>query len=302
MPNDARSCRNSPVRVTFPAPEVEGAVGKRAVEWRPVAGSGYGTNTSRWRVELDGGSAFVKVALDELAADWLRKEHNVYSSVRAGFIAELLGWHDDGVTLLAIEDLSGAHWPPPWPDDGVAAVLAALAQVHATPPPPGLAALESLRGELDGWPRVAADPEPFLSLGLCSREWLEASLPELSAASATCALAGEAFMHLDVRSDNLCFRDGQVILVDWNWATVGNPLLDVVGWLPSLRLEGGPDPWTIVSDSQGLASLIAGFFGSHAGLPAPATAPRVREIQKRQCAVALAWAARELELPAQTTP
>ena len=263
-----------------------------------MAGSGYGINTSRWRVELaDGSSVFVKVALDELAAGWLRQEHNVYSAVAGPFLPRLCGWHDDELTLLVIEDLSDAHWPPPWPDDSVAAVLDTLTQVHATAPPPGLQPLEELRESLDGWPRIAADPGPFLSLGLASAEWLEAGLPQLAAASAACELAGDAFLHLDVRSDNLCFRDGRVLLVDWNWAGVGNPLIDVVAWLPSLRLEGGPQPWEVVSDSEGLAALLAGFFMSLAGLPAPATAPRVREIQRSQGEVALAWAARELDLP-----
>jgi hypothetical protein len=42
---------------------------------------------------------------------------------------------------------------------------------------------------------------------------------------------------------------------------------------------------------------MAGFFLSLAGLPAPATAPKVRDIQRRQGVVALSWAARELSLP-----
>jgi hypothetical protein len=86
-------------------------------------------------------------------------------------------------------------------------------------------------------------------------------------------------------------------MVDWNVACVGNPLSDLVAWLPSLRLEGGPDPWQVVGDSQGLAPLIAGYFASRAGLPAPATAPRVRPFQRRQAEIALPWAARELGLP-----
>ena len=110
-------------------------------------------------------------------------------------------------------------------------------------------------------------------------------------------LEGEAFLHLDVRSDNLCLRQGRAVLVDWNLAHVGNPLLDIVAWLPSLKLEGGPDPWELVPDSQGFAALLAGFFASRAGLPPPPTAPRVREFQRRQAEVALPWAARELGLP-----
>jgi hypothetical protein len=284
--------------MTFPAPDVAQAVGAQPVRWEPASGSGYGINTSRWRVELaDGGSVFVKVALDDLAAGWLRQEHNVYASVAAPFIPQLRGWHDAEQTLLAMEDLSDAHWPPPWPQHGVPAVLAALDEVHAAAPPPGLGRLEELREPLDGWPRIAADPAPCLSLGLCSAEWLDGALLELAAASAACELAGDAFLHLDVRSDNLCLVDGRAVLVDWNWANVGNPLIDVVAWLPSLRLEGGPEPWEIVSDSRGLSALMAGFFLSLAGLPAPATAPKVRDIQRRQGEVALAWAARELGLP-----
>lgn len=287
------------LRQSFPAPEVGAATGATAAHWEPAAGSGYGTNTARWRVELDDGrSAFVKVALDDLAADWLRREHNVYSSVAGPFIPSLLGWHDDGATLIAIEDLSAAHWPPPWPEGGIDAVLGALEAVHATPPPSGLEALENMRDLLDGWPRIAADPEPFLSVALCSHEWLESALEDLSAASALCELGGDAFLHLDVRSDNLCLRAGEAVLVDWNWASVGNPLIDVVAWLPSLRLEGGPEPWELVPDSGGLATLLAGFFASLAGLTPPATAPKVRDIQRRQAEVALPWAARELGLPA----
>ena len=30
------------------------------------------------------------------------------------------------------------------------------------------------------------------------------------------------------------------MLVDWNWAGLGNPLVDLAFWLPSLFMEGGP--------------------------------------------------------------
>jgi hypothetical protein len=283
---------------TFPEAEVAQAVGRRPVRWERPAGDGYGTNNSRWVVELeDGESVFVKVALDDLAADWLRRERYVYRSVRGSFIPALHGWHDEQVTLLVIDDLSSADWPPPWTDERVDAVLAALRDVHSTPPPSGLGLLEDLREELDGWRRVAADPRPLLSTGLCTAAWLERALPQLLSASAACELTGSAFMHFDVSSNNICFRAGGAMLIDWNWATVGNPLLDVVGWLPSLRTEGGPEPWTIVADSGGLAPLVAGYFAANAGLPPPTTAPRVREFQRRQGEVALEWAARELELP-----
>src|SRR5207244_532049 len=172
----------------------------------------------------------------------------VYSSVEGPFMPALVGWHDEpGPTFLAIEDLSDADWPPPWSSRRIDAVLAALDDLHATRPPAFLPALEEQRDRLDGWPGVAADPEPLLGTGLCPPSWLEAALAELSAASAGCELAGGALLHLDVRSDNLCLRGEQAILVDWNFACVGNPLIDVVAWLPSLRLAGGPETWERVA-------------------------------------------------------
>jgi aminoglycoside phosphotransferase (APT) family kinase protein len=269
-----------------------------------VQGRGYGTNTAKWSVELaDGRRAFVKHALDEPAADWLRLEHHVYRRVHAPYMARLLGWHDsNGSTFLAIEDLSDAHWPPPWTDEQIDAFCAALDEVHQTAPPAGLPEVAELLDALNGWLQIADDPEPFLSLGLCSQEWLEPALPELLRAANAAPLAGNAFLHLDARSDNACFRGAQAILVDWNWASIGNPLLDFVAWLPSLRLDGGPEPWTIVADSDGLSSLFAGFFSANAPLPAPATAPTVRGFQRAQAAVALPWAARELGLPPPTLP
>jgi hypothetical protein len=287
------------LRKSFPATELAAAAGSAPVRQEPVRGGGYGTNTARWRVELeDGRRAFVKLALDEVAAGWLRDEHRVYSQVAAPFLAEFLGWHDGpGRTLLVIEDLADAHWPPPWSRGQVDHVLATLDVLHRMEPPRGLPRLEERRGRLDGWADVAADPAPLLSTGLCSSAWLEEALPALREAAGACELDGESFLHFDVRSDNLCFRGGRAILVDWNLACVGNPLIDVVAWLPSLHLEGGPAPWELVPETGGLSGLLAGFFASRAGLPAPTTAPTVRDFQRRQAAIALPWAARELELP-----
>jgi hypothetical protein len=286
------------LRKSFPGTDVAAAVGSAAVGAVAVAGGGYGTNTAKWRVELeDGRRAFVKLALDDVAAEWLRREHGIYTHVRGPFLPELVGWRDtDGRTLLVLEDLGHAHWPPPWPPGMVDAVLEALDAVHATEPPPGLRALEGERERLHGWAMVEDDPLPLLATGLCSAAWLDYALPVLSRASATAELDGTALVHLDVRSDNLCLDGDRVVLVDWNFASVGNPLLDVVAWASSLRLEGGPEPWDLVPDSRGLAALIAGFFASRAGLPVPETAPTVREFQRRQAEIALPWAARELGL------
>ena len=92
--------------------------------------AGY-TETGRWIVALPGGGrAFAKLAVDQLTADWLRAEWRVYGRVKAPFLPRVVSWHDrDGSTVLVLEDLSGAHWPPPWREGDVAALRAIVDSV-----------------------------------------------------------------------------------------------------------------------------------------------------------------------------
>ena len=271
------------------------------VAWKPVTRGGY-TPARRWIVTLeDGRTAFVKVATDELTASWIRDEHVTYSLLRgAPFMPGYVGWADDGEhPVLALEDLSGATWPPPWDRAMVDAVLASLQAVAATPPPEGTPfAADDAREIGGGWEEVVRDPSPFLSLGLCEPAWLGSHLTALRAAAADAPFAGEALLHLDVRSDNICLHDGRAVLVDWNLVTVGNPQLDVAFWLPSLEAEGGPAPEDVLPDADPrLVAAVAAFFCARAGRPPIPTAPRVREVQLVQARTALPWAARTLGLP-----
>ena len=118
----------------------------------------------------------------------------------------MLGFDDDGTRpVLALEDLSRAEWPPPWTDERVVDVLDALAAISATTPPTYLGRQGSFVGP--NWSDIAGDPEPFLALGLCSPSWLEASLPTLIDFTNNAPLAGDSLVHMDIRSDNLCFRN-----------------------------------------------------------------------------------------------
>lgn len=291
---------------TQPSPQVVERVtailGARPSTWEPIAG-GY-TAAGRWIVRgEDGRSAFVKAATNANTTEWLRAELRIYRQLRAPFLPLALGW-DDGQQsgeppLLVLEDLSRGFWPPPWTPARVDLVLAALAQIAAATPPPGLPAMEAMREELTGWVLVAANPAPLLALGMCAPAWLEAALPLLLRAEAAAVLAGDALAHLDVRSDNICFvADGaggeRAVLVDWNWACRGNPRLDVASWLPSLRAEGGPTPESLMPGEPELAALICGFFASRAGLPGPG---QLRALQRRQLTAALPWAVHALGLP-----
>jgi hypothetical protein len=273
-------------------------MGSPVVDWRTVGG-GY-TPAERWVVQLaDGRSAFVKVGVTELTAEWLRSEYRMYSDMRAPFMATLLGWADeDGGPMLILEDLSGCAWPPPWTDGRVESVLAALAQVASTPPPEWLARASEDRWIGEGWSAVAENPASLLATGIVSADWLERALPVLLMAGGPSVLEGAALCHFDVRSDNLCFRaDRSAVLVDWNLAEVSNPRLDIAFWLPSLLLEGGPSPASVLPDAGPEAAVVAGFFASRCGLPVIPDAPAVREFQRRQLKVALPWACGELGIP-----
>ena len=280
----------------------------RALGWRPTTfraaalDRGASETAARWIVadrigpNNGGRSAFVKIGATALTADWTRTEYRNYRSIRGSFLPEVLGFHDDGERpILALEDLSGFEWPPPWNDSRVAAVMEAFAAIRRTSPPDHLDRAGSDGGA--DWRSVADDPGPFVGLGLCSAAWLDVALPRLIEASANAPLAGDSLVHLDIRSDNLCFRDGRAIVIDWNHARLANPDLDVAFWLPSLHAEGGPSPESILPDAVGLAAWVAGYFCARAGgVPLP-EAPHVRPLQLLQSRTALPWAVRALRLP-----
>ena len=274
-------------------------VGKRPVYWRRTAG-GY-SQAHRWIVSFeDGSGCFMKGGASEFTANAIRAEFDkVYSHIDAEFLAGVIAYEDDAYSpLLLLEDLSQGHWPPPWSAKHVRQILDALSLVHATEPPSALQAFDREKWlDAASWRAVGRDPLPFLSLGLCTERWLSGALPVLMEAEENAPCDGNSLLHLDVRSDNLCFLGTRTVLVDWNWAATGNALLDVAFWLPSLSAEGGPPPEEIVPGQPELASLVCGYFVSQAGLPAISEAPGVRELQLAQLRSALPWAIRALGLP-----
>ncbi len=216
---------------------------------------------------------------------------------------KMLGLHDDPERpLLLLEDLSAAHWPPPWEPGEVERLLETLNRVASIRPlPRDLRSLEDDRPRLAGWAQIARDPDPFLALGLCSADWLAQALPILLRAQDAAVLAGDELVHNDVRSDNVCLLPDRVVLVDWNEPRRGNADFDTAFLAPSVRLEGGPLPEEIATDGP-LTALVSGYFGANAGLPLIPDAPGVRKIQLRQLRIALPWVARALGLPPPDLP
>lgn len=261
--------------------------------------SGGYSIAERYVVHLDNGtSAFVKIGVDEATSQWLRDEYRVYSSLKADYIPKLVAWEDGERPILVLEDLSVGHWPPPWSQEQVERVFKMLEKVGSTTVPSDFPPLTREGEALNGWEKIAADPEGFLSLGLVSKEWFTEALPALLKAEQEAQLEGDSLVHTDVRSDNICFLGDRTLLVDWNWARRGNPKLDIVAWLPSLYVEGGAEPWSFGIHEPELISAIAGFYASHAYLPPNFEgAERIRELQLKLLKPLLIWTAKELNLP-----
>ena len=274
---------------------IERLIDAKVESYRPVAG-GY-TPAIRLLCRTATTSFFVKVGATPLTSAFLQREIRMYNSIRGTFLPALVASEEHAsAPVLVLEDLSAHYWPPPWDERRVDLVLAQIHAMHNT-----RVALESYtqaHGVRDAnWPAVAADPEPFLALGLADARWLEAALPLLIQHEAQCSTDGDSLTHLDLRSDNICITESHAVFVDWNHACLANPKLDLGFWLPSLAYEGGPSPERILPDAPEIAASVAGFFAARAGLPGIPDAPRVRLVQRQQLATALPWAVRALDLP-----
>ncbi len=271
------------------------AIGSHPTSLVPAGGGGY-TRSGSWIAETADGPAFVKQAEDEGSLSMLRREAIVYEHVRGPFLPAFRGFADDGDrAALAVEAILDGYWPPPYRDD-VHTLFAALDEVAATPPPPSLPSVQPWTSR---WREVGADTGPLLSLGVCTTEWLDAALDVLIEAELASEWTGDALVHNDVYSGNVCFRDGRAVLVDWGVASIGSRWSDVAFAVLSVRSEGGPPPAVTLPDAGSFAAALAGHFAVEAPKPLPAWAEpgsTLREDMTQDLRAALAWAAEALEL------
>src|SRR3954463_11928114 len=114
------------------------------------------------------------------------------------------------------------------------------------------------------------------------------------------AAAGDTLLHLDLRADNMLVAEDRVWIVDWPWAARGAPAFDLVGFAPSVAMQGGPEPAELLAMSAFgrtadpeavtvLVATVAGYFHVHSLLPAPPGLPTLRGFQAAQGEVALRW-------------
>lgn len=235
---------------------------------RPSLGDGW-TATTRSIVTLaDGRGVFVKHALTETTASWLRTEAANYGQLESPHFAEMHAFIDGERPTLVLEDLSRASWPPPWRGadlDAAHSALDSIARLEPRDPLPRLPARLEVRG---GW--RAVDPRrlgELLSPGIDPRK----VAGDLASFAETCDGRGTATVLLDARAGNVCIVDGAAKWVDLDGLSIGNvalshALLDISA--------GGAN--AALRDSGAIAH-VSGTWAESLGAPSPDWAPGLRE-------------------------
>lgn len=245
-----------------------------------------------------------------------RQEARVVSALPASAPVPRLLWvldegeddprDDGGWILLVFEDVEG--WSPaqPWLPAELDRVLQALHALSAALTPSPIAAArasEKFAQGFRGWQWLRAAPPVGLD------PWAARHLDTLVALedTAPAAVDGATLLHLDIRADNLLLTPQRVVVVDWPWACIGASWVDLVGFAPSVAMQGGPlpddllarSPTARAADPAGLTAAVAalaGFFTWHALQPLPPGLPTVRAFQAAQATVARARLARRTSL------
>ena len=278
---------------------VTAATEARPVSWRHVV-AGH-THAEKWVVELDDGrSVFVKAATEPSARPQVERETAILESLAAPYMPYVYGASTvDGWAVLVLEDLSHAHWPPPYDDRGEA-LLESVRQVAATTPPPRAPASAEGRPLGTYWQRIADDPEPVLAHGLFSAKWLEDAQPILHAAESSARLAGDDLLHGDVWAGNVCYAERGAILIDWAAASVGDHRIDLAYALLSIRETGAMPPPVEFADEASYAALLAGSCAFQAAQPVDESIKHESVLRAgwlHDLGYALEWTCELLELP-----
>lgn len=288
---------------------VENELGSRVVDAHTHAG-GFSPGAAATLTLDNGRCVFVKAVGPEpnpTSPDIHRRELVNTRALPAGVpVPELLFGHDDGEwVLLCFEHIDGHQPHIPWRDDELSMVLDALtAMSHALTPAPftANAMANELVGDFDSFAALQAARDsgdddmlnlsPYVRDNLDELVLVESGWREVS--------AGDTLLHADIRADNLLIAGDRVYVVDWPHTMIGAAWVDLLFLLPSISMQGGPDPEsTFTNHALGRAAdpdaatavlcALTGFFVVNGRKPAPPGLGTLRPFQQAQGAAALAW-------------
>ncbi|GAB2457282.1 hypothetical protein GCM10007967_09380 [Xylanimonas ulmi] len=277
---------------------------------------GYSQGLASVLTTAGGERVFVKaVGSEHGRTQWLyREEARRAALLPAGVPAPALRWslrvedEADPWEAVAFDVGAGRNPVTPWRADELAAVAGLCDRLAEIAVP--AATLPDYQDEavLDFWGRLAGGD----GTGLDTYDpWVAANLTRLGGLDAQVADAvrGGSLVHGDLRGDNVLL-DPTVpgfapLAVDWPSAARGAAFVNLVGMLPAVRLEGGPDPQDVLAahplprgtDPDAVTAFLAGMTGYfvHSSLqPPPWGIPHVRAFQRAQAEVCVPWLRRRL--------
>lgn len=226
---------------------------------------------------------------------------------------KLLWSYDRGAWVaLAFEHVVGQAPQLPWTQADLARVLGALSDLADLAVPAGFAPETAARfGPVFGcWRRaVEAGDDAVRALARVD-PWAARHLPRLAELEVGWAPAsgGAALVHGDIRADNLLLTGSGPVFVDWAHASVGARWLDLLFMLPSVAMQGGPEPSEVFASHplgvgappEGVTAVLCaltGFFLWSSLQPAPPGLPTLRPFQLGQGRAAAAWLQRRTGWP-----
>lgn len=288
--------------------EVERQLGAPVVEAATQPG-GFSPGVAARLLLADGRRASVK-AVGDLNPDSPRI-HRAEARIAAALPASapaprLLGVLDaDDWVVLILTDIDGRMPAQPWRQAELDRVLAAMTQLAAALTPAPIAAPPAATTYDDlgrGWQGYAAAAASALEHLAALAPWAARNLVRCADLEGNWADAvrGTCLAHGDIRADNVLLTADRVMFVDWPWACLAPPWFDLVAMLPSVAMQGGPAPETILTahplgqDAEPdavtvVVAALAGFFRWKGSQPAPPGLPTLREFQRAQGLVALDW-------------
>lgn len=289
---------------------VEAWLGMPVVDARTQHG-GFSPGAAARLTAADGRRVFLKATAGSLNLDSpiiYRRERDVMYALPPIVPAPRLLWSYDegGWVALLFEYVDGLPPVEPWRWDEVERVVRGMVSLGdlLTPTPISApAASDAFATQLCGWGHLQREQPDGLDgrsrRHLARLVQLEALAPE--------AVAGETLLHCDVRADNLLLTEDTVYFIDWPHARVGAPWVDLIGLIPSMMMQGGPDPDAVLrlhpaareADPECITATIAalaGYFTHRSLQPPPRGIPTVRPFQAAQGARARRWLAQRLGL------
>lgn len=318
---------NKPSWADLPARLVESLedlLHSRISEATPVWG-GYGPSAT-FAIRTENGRGYfckgTHPGHTEEGGSAIRRERAVYEAFPElqRFAPRYHGFAQEGAwQFLILDAIESRQRVPPWTDGAFRQVTEMLARFHRSMPAtarstfkaldvifaPNLCAIHS------GWKSLSENPSrrtAFLSLFAdpsAAGRWLGRHIESFVQLESMAAQLGGPFswIHQDIRSDNILFKeDTEILLADWPYLGYGPILIDVAFFLPSVWGEGGPSAmgglreyerqsglYFSERDIQIAVATVAGFFAARAGEPEIPGLPRLRWVQRLQLFPSLEW-------------